>query len=333
MPNTVTQADALDYLRSLPDQSVDLVCTDPPYFRVKAEWWDRQWDTREGFLHWIDLLTEQWARVLKPNGSLYCFASPQMSAHVEVTIGKRLKVLNGIVWVKPPYSTKAEMFRKPDLRTFFPVTERIVFAEQFGSDLMAKGESSYAAKCNELRGFLFEPIRAYLDGERQRAGLTRGDVTRAWEQGRNCKGGMAGHWFGSSQFALPTAKNYEWLRTLFNRAGGEYLTRGYEDLRREYESLRRPFSVTKEDPYTDVWVFPTVSARPDKHPCEKPTELIRHIIRSSTRPGAVVLDSFAGSGVVGQVAVEEGRTFLGSEIDERWCHAANERIASARSSQ
>jgi site-specific DNA-methyltransferase (adenine-specific) len=38
------EGDALDVLRSLPDASVNLVVTDPPYFRVKAEWWDRQWE-------------------------------------------------------------------------------------------------------------------------------------------------------------------------------------------------------------------------------------------------------------------------------------------------
>ena len=29
-------------LPTLADASVDLVLTDPPYFRVKGDWWDRQ---------------------------------------------------------------------------------------------------------------------------------------------------------------------------------------------------------------------------------------------------------------------------------------------------
>lgn len=39
----VVHADALDLLASLPDASVALVATDPPYFRVKGEDWDRAW--------------------------------------------------------------------------------------------------------------------------------------------------------------------------------------------------------------------------------------------------------------------------------------------------
>lgn len=79
-------------MKALPDNSVDLICTDPPYFAVKTdEWWDKQWDKPTEFLKWIDSLAEQWQRILKPNGSLYCFASPRMAARVEVTLGDRFK--------------------------------------------------------------------------------------------------------------------------------------------------------------------------------------------------------------------------------------------------
>ena len=36
-PWTITRGDALDALRRMPDDSVDAIITDPPYFRVKAE--------------------------------------------------------------------------------------------------------------------------------------------------------------------------------------------------------------------------------------------------------------------------------------------------------
>ena len=334
------EGDALDVLRSLPDASVDLVVTDPPYFKVKAEWWDRQWEKPAGFLAWMGQLVDEWRRVLKPNGSLYVFASPQMAARVEGVVAERMKVLNSIVWAKPRFSTKAEMFVKEDQRAFFPATERIVFAEQFGSDNIARGEAGYAAKCNELRSFVFEPLRAYLDGERERAGVATSAITARWNADRNAKGGgMTNHWFGQSQYALPSRSSYEWLRALFNEAQPsgeflrreyEFLRREYEDLRREYEDLRRPFTVSDEVPYTDVWTFPTVGHYAGKHPCEKPADLIRHIVRASSRPGALVLDSFAGSGVVGRVALEEGRSFIGSEIDPHWVSVARESMSGAQ---
>ena len=321
-------------MRAMPANSVDAIVTDPPYFKVKGEAWDRQWDKPAQFLAWIGELCEQWQRVLKPNGSLYCFASPQMATSVEVEITKRFNVLNRITWRKSstdehnsgPWGRAS----KEGLRAYFPQTEAIIFAEHYGADNIAKGEAGYAAKCDELRGFVFEPLRTYLVAERDRAGFTTQMVDSEWQRQRGTKGQMAGHWFGGTQWALPTEANYIWLRGLLNESGGDYLSREYEDLRREYEELRRPFSVTADVPYTDVWDFPTVQAYPGKHPCEKPQALLRHIIQASSRPGAVVLDAFMGSGATGEAAKMLGRRFVGIEMSEDWLLKASRRIEGAR---
>jgi site-specific DNA-methyltransferase (adenine-specific) len=165
--DTVVCGDALEIMAAMPADSVDLIAVDP----VKGDWWDRQWDTPAGFLDWIGQLCEGWHRILRPNGSLYVFASHDMAGRVESKIREYFAVLNVITWAKPDFSTKAEMFRKEWLRSFFPSSERIIFAEHYGSDGYAKGEAGYTAKCDELRGFVFEPLRAYLDEERRRAGV------------------------------------------------------------------------------------------------------------------------------------------------------------------
>lgn len=334
----VIEGDALAVMASMPDNSVDLIATDPPYFRVKGEWWDRQWDSPAAFIRWMGRLCEQWQRILKPNGSLYVFASPKMAARVEVTIGERFNVLNRVVWSKPPYSTKAEMNPKEWQRNWFPVAEYVIFAEHYGADNIAKGEAGYAAKCDELRGFIFEPLRAYLDGERQRAGVSKEDINEAL--GFRRLGGMAGrHYFSQSQWQLPTAEHYQKMREAmanlnhggeYLRRDYEYLRRDYEDLRRDYEDLRRPFQVTADVPYTDVWTFKTVNAYPGKHPCEKPLSLMEHIITASSRPGAVVLDCFCGSGSTGVAARHLGRDFIGIEIDAKWAARARERIGTSQ---
>ena len=328
--------DCLPWLRSLPANSVDLILTDPPYFKVKSEAWDRQWDKPAEFLAWLGTIADEWRRVLKPNGSLYCFASPQMSARVEVMLGSRFAILNSIVWNKSDSAGRHSASCKEDLRSFFPATERIVFAEQLGADNMAKGEAGYEAKCDELRGFVFEPLRRYLCDERDRCGITNGEINKAFQaKTGNPKSGMAGHWFSRVQWCLPTEANYLWLRELFTARGApeplrreyEDLRREYEDLRREYEDLRRPFSVTKDDFYTDVWSFKTVQAYRGKHPCEKPQALLRHMIERSTRPGGVVLDCFAGSGSTGVAALALGREFMGCEMSPEWHAVASRALA------
>jgi adenine-specific DNA-methyltransferase len=318
--HTLHLGDCLEVMRTMADCSVDAVVTDPPYFRVKDEDWDRQWDNPAAFLAWLDQVAEQWQRLLKPNGSLYCFASPQMAARVEVMLGQRFQVLNSLVWLKP--SGRHDGACKEDLRSFFPATERIIFAEQFGADGSALHGSGWADQCAELRAGVFEPLRQYLLLERDRAGITNRQVDECLKTS-----GMAGHYFGASQWALPTEDAYQKLRQLFNSGPSiEYLRREYEDLRREYEDLRRPFSVTRFDPFTDVWNFRTVQPRPGKHPCEKPQSLLSHIIKSSTRPGAVVLDSFAGSGATGQACLALGREFIGIERCRHWHRVASQSL-------
>jgi site-specific DNA-methyltransferase (adenine-specific) len=115
--------------------------------------------------------------------------------------------------------------------------------------------------------------------------------------------------------------------------GGEYLTREYEDLRQQYEDLRqqyedlrRYFSVSADVPYTDVWDFPTVKAYPGKHECEKPQELLRHIIKASSREGAVVLDTFCGGGSTGEAAITLGRSFIGCDMSEHWSDYTRKRL-------
>jgi site-specific DNA-methyltransferase (adenine-specific) len=326
-------------MAALPDNSVDMVLTDPPYFKVKADEWDRQWEKPKQFLAWLDRCVEQWARILKPNGSLYCFASPQMSARVECLIAERLNVLNHIVWAKP--SGRWGKACKEELRGYFPSSERIIFAEHYGADNAAKGEAGYGAKCDELRGFIFEPLRAYLIGERDRSGHTTKTICAA------LKCTTPSHYFSQSQWALPTADHYQAMRELLNNGGGDYLRRDYdylrreyedlrrdydylrrdyEDLRREYEDLRRPFSVTADVPYTDVWTFDTVRPYAGKHPCEKPQSMLEHVVSASSRVGGVVLDCFMGSGTTGVACKRLGRNFIGIELDPGYFNTAKQRI-------
>ncbi len=332
--------DCLEVMRQMPDNSIDAIITDPPYFKVKGEDWDNQWDRPTEFIAWVGELVAEFERLLKPNGSLYFFASPQMAARVEVEISKRLNILNHITWRKGSTGMNVQGWgqktKKEALRAFIPVTEKIIFAEHFNADNMAKGEAGYVAKCDELRGFIFEPLRAYLAGERDRAGWTNRRVGEQYQKktGSRTVSSMAGHWFERAQWALPTAENYQWLRDLFNANGGEYLRREYEDLRREYEDLRReyedlrrPFNVTARDQWGDVWEFDPVQGYPGKHPCEKPLPLLMHMLKASTKPRAVVFDPFTGSGSMGHACHEMGRIFIGAESCPANFEKAKQRIS------
>ncbi|MEN9360630.1 MAG: hypothetical protein RL095_2165 [Verrucomicrobiota bacterium] len=320
--------DCLPFMRSMPDACVDLLLTDPPYFRVKAEAWDRQWSDADAFIAWIGELCQEWRRILKPTGTLFVFASPQMRARVELEVARHFQVLPTITWAKP--QGRHMGCCKEDLRSFFPQTEAIVFAEPFGS------KNRHQRKIGES----CEPVRLYLVEEWTRAGLTARDANAATGTS------MAGHWFGRSQWALPSAENYARLQAFAAKNGRQALQRDHASLRAEVEQLRpvlarshgdlsaeaersrRPFALSKASPHhTDVWTFPPVQPYPGKHPCEKPAAMMEFMISTASRPGDLVFDPFMGSGAVGVAAAKLGRQFIGCDLDRHWCDYAGKRLA------
>lgn len=62
------------------------------------------------------------------------------------------------------------------------------------------------------------------------------------------------------------------------------------------------------------------------HPTVKPIDLMRWLVRLLAKPGAVVLDPFAGSGSTGAACSFEQMRFVGIEEDERFAALARRRI-------
>ena len=312
-PHRLAVGDCLTYMPTLPSASVDLILTDPPYFRVLDQQWDRQWPTSEAFLAWLGRVADEWMRLLKPNGSLYCFASVDMAARIECMLSDRFTVLNSIRWVKPGGGT-ARKACKEELRSYVSGSEAIIFCEQKGADSQAKREAGYEAKLDECRGMVFDPLRLYLRREWEAAGLTLSEIDKAI----GCTSGS--HYFSRSQWALPTAEHYAAMKLYAQEhgSGREPLRREYEPLRREYEELRRPFFLSSDVPYSDAWAFSSVADYPGKHPCEKPQALLQHIIRASSRPGALVLDSFAGCGSATIACAQTDRVACCAELDGKY---------------
>ena len=319
-------ADSLQYIKTLPDNCIDLIATDPPYFRVKSCKWDNQWPDESAYLAWLDEMFAEFWRVLKPSGSLYVFCGSRLAADTELLMRERFKILNHIIWAKPsgPWNRQ----HKEDLRSYFPATERILFAEHYSGPYRGKA-SSYSAQCKEQRKNTLKPLVDYFSDARKALGISAKEIHQA--TGKQ----MASHWFSESQWQLPSEKDYLALQSLFDRVAREKharqelelphhqlvveyhsLSRRYADLVDELKRLRRPFTVTSLVPFTDVWAYKSVPYYPGKHPCEKPAEMMRDIINASSRPGDVVADFFMGSGSTIKEAIKLGRFALGVELQE-----------------
>lgn len=78
----------------------------------------------------------------------------------------------------------------------------------------------------------------------------------------------------------------------------------------------------------DVWNLPAIAKWEKscgKHPTQKPLPLLGRIILASTKPGALILDPFAGSSTTGIAANILGRNFIGIEQDENFLELSKNR--------
>ena len=304
---TLYHGDSLEILPTLDIEATALL-TDPPYFKVKDEPWDNQWKKPEQFLAWLGDFLDLAKPLVAANGSVWVFASPKMSARVELLVGERFNVLNNIRWWKAG-GDNLRRVSMPTMRSFVSIWESIIFAEKYADqyDDMAKA----------LHREVFAPIGRYLQTERERAGVPRSELVALFPSASGGATGAVFNW--EVGLNTPSREQYESMREYLNRAGGAYMRREYEDLRREYEYLRRPFRVESRPLSEDIWRFHHVEKYPGKHPCEKPQDMLRHMIQCSTREGDTVLDPFAGSGSTLIAARSLGRKAVGIEMSEKYC--------------
>lgn len=61
--------DSLEWLKTIQDDTIDLIFADPPYNIKKADW--DKFESQEAYIQWSMQWIAQAARILKPTGSLY----------------------------------------------------------------------------------------------------------------------------------------------------------------------------------------------------------------------------------------------------------------------
>lgn len=71
-----------------------------------------------------------------------------------------------------------------------------------------------------------------------------------------------------------------------------------------------------------VWYFPSVRAN-YQHEAMFPLELPKRLIKLFTGKGDVVLDCFVGSGTTSIAAIQEGRKFIGIDLDKNYADMAD----------
>ncbi len=102
--------DSFEEIKKIPDKTVDLILTDPPYNIAKYSTWNIKFDWREDInndlakwdLDELDpkLLVEEYLRVLKPTWNMFIFTSYNMIWKFHEVFDQRFDTFQFMVWHK-----------------------------------------------------------------------------------------------------------------------------------------------------------------------------------------------------------------------------------------
>jgi DNA modification methylase len=135
-------------------------------------------------------------------------------------------------------------------------------------------------------------------------------------------------WYGKTDEDL-----HAWTPAFEPLAKSTLATFGTKQQVADFSSGRRKPSQTDEQspgaPLSDVWeigIIAPIAHERVGYPTQKPEALLRRIVETTTRPGDLVADFFAGSGTTLVTAQKLGRRWIGCDMGQAAIHAARKRL-------
>lgn len=297
--------DCLDLLPGIPDKSVSLIVTDPPYNVLQLEW-----DAIK--INW-ELLASEFHRILKPKGSIYIFGQMPMIFEIYSSFIRYFKFKQDLVWYKNRgfclCDTIFTKYHENILYFIKAINQRLIdFGKYIKEKRIQKGISlkQIGDLCNE---------RWYHRG---------------------------GHLYFETGLSLPSWTQYLKLKEVLdldNRFDDLYdkATFNFEEIKtigdrytieREGQKLYgvksnmgKHVSINKglRNPKT-VLEYPVIQGGDEYygHATQKPLKLIEYLVKASSNEGDLICDPFLGSGTTLEACMNTNRNCIGFEISNEW---------------
>lgn len=312
--NTIICADALDGLKVLEDESVDMCVTSPPYYGLRDYGTERQIGMEESPQEYVKNLTEIFMevhRVLKPTGTLWLNIGDSyagsgkgpMSLAVagngkNKTLYEKNKRVQEVpkTWagIKPK-----DMIGIPWMLAFslrengWYLRSDIIWKKR---NCLPESVKDRPTKCYEHIFLLSKEKKYYYDYKAIQEPLM--DVSKArYKRGRSANSKYVG------------------------QQGITQVRENFSDFDQEFRRKR------------DVWEVSTNTYKMDEHFAMYPEKLIEPCILAGCPKGGIVLDPFFGSGTTGAVSKRLGRQYVGIEINPKYCEKAGQRIAQVKAEE
>lgn len=352
----ILQGDNRETLKTIPDNSIDAIITDPPY---GIDFLGKAWDANTGALETY----QECLRVLKPGGHILAFSAARTYHHLAVTLeAAGFEIRDQIMWIYSSGFPKSQDVGKgiqraektKDLNEWLgwgtalkPAHEPIALARK-------PTKLSYAKNCQThgVGALHIDATRIPYAGPGDKpvppGGKARlADDNEGWHKNNtgwktiddpqiNEIGRFPSNVIGE----IPDYQKYFYCPKV-SRAERHI---GYPKAKGMYEIAREHgYTLAYDDP-NDTSVGYMVDTQGNKvpdlvlqklveqhgggnnHPTVKPIELMKYLIKLVTPPGGTVLDPFNGSGSTGCAAVELGHPYIGCELDPAYVDIAHKRI-------
>lgn len=318
--NKIVCGDSSCILKQIPDSTVDLVVTSPPYY-LQRSYGGGQTGEERSIANYVDALIEvfqECVRIVKDTGSIvFNMGDKYMAGQLklvpyrfalEAVDRTGVDLINHITWYKTNPTPRQYQ------RRFVQSTEPFFH--------FAKTDKYYydLDEYNKARGIVppTPTVRATL-GEKYKAAITKSDLSPKEKQ-RARK---------ALQEAVEEVKAGKISDFRMKIRGVHAPAFGGQAGGRQSQIENNGFTIIRmsgKPIHQDVIKCSVESLRWNDHPAIYPERIVSMLIALLTPKRAVVLDPYMGSGTTAVAAKKAGRDYIGVEINPKYCEAAQKRV-------
>ena len=305
------QGDCLEIMKEIPDGSVDMILTDPPYGSIKNIAGGNVLHGMKNKTCWDAIIDQQKMltecnRILRTNGALVLFSQEPYTSKLITETHGNLPFSYRLTWLKDHFANsliakKAPVNYTEDVCVFF------------------KKESELKNPAWNYTNKIFNFIgktRKEIFNDFENSGLSKFSTLDVFNS------------IKSRRYNFPTLKTYQFLIDFYGIKSMNGFVE-YSVARLRYDNFKastpKIFNLNNGKKFKSN-VLQYKKDYTGFHPTQKPVALLEDLIGTYTNENNIVLDFTMGSGSTGVAAKNLKRSFIGIELDENYFKIARQRI-------
>lgn len=301
MINKIFHAECIEMMQKIPDSSIDMVCTDPPYFLDGlGNDWNKQTLDNKGssaivgnlpkgmrfdrnqskkFNEFYSKVSSEVYRILKPGGAFISFSSPRLYHSMAMAIedaGFEIRDMLGWIYTQSQVKAFSQNHIIENDKKMNPEQKQAL------KDACNNWKTLQLKPAIEPMCLAVKPIEGRYIDNFQKYGTGLMNTSEETKTGEG--------FFPSN---IITTDNIE-------------------------ESMDRVFLVSKPNKKE--------KGEYNTHLSVKPVSLIAHLLKLFSKEGAIILDPFMGSGTTAVACIQSKRKYIGFDINTEYIKITEKRI-------